>query len=104
MNNVLKGCSKVVSFVRRSTIATDLLEGENRLQADNVTRWNSQIIMIKSVLSIPESKLSMLEGTPQLTIHDWNVLKDILEILRFKRQQILYRLAVFHLLNTLSLV
>ena len=58
-------------------IHTDLLEGENRLQADNATRLNSQSTMIKSVLSIPESKLSMLEGTPRLTTHDRSILKDM---------------------------
>ena len=81
INNVLKRCSKLVAFVRKSTIATDLLEGQNRLLADNATRWNSQLTMIKSFLSIPESKLSMLEGTPPLTTHDRNILKDIVEIL-----------------------
>ncbi len=48
INNVLKQCSKLVAFVRKSTIATDLLEGENRLQIDNATRWNSQLKLIRS--------------------------------------------------------
>ena len=47
INNVLKRCSNLVAFVQKSTIATDLLEGENRLQAENATRWNLQVTMIK---------------------------------------------------------
>ena len=70
-----------MSFVRRSTIATDILGTENRLQADNITRWNSQLKMIKSVLTIPETRLSELEGPPNLSHHDRNILQDIVNIL-----------------------
>ena len=80
ISTVLKRCSKLVSFVRRSTIATDLLKDEKRLQADNVTRWNSQLKMVRYVLSIPEIKLSGLEGAPKLTTHERNLLRDIVEI------------------------
>ena len=37
--------------------------------------------MIRSVLCIPESKLSELDGAPKLSAYDWNVLRDIVEIL-----------------------
>lgn len=37
--------------------------------------------MIRSVLSIPESKLAELDDAPKLTSHDRNVLRDIIEIL-----------------------
>ena len=60
LNSVIKRCSKLVSFVRKSTVATDILEGEKRLQCDNATRWNSQLQMICSVLSVPEHKLSFI--------------------------------------------
>lgn len=33
--------------------------------------------MIRSVLSIPELKLSQLEGAPTISSHDRNILKDI---------------------------
>ena len=71
----------MVSFVRKSTIAADILEGEHRLQTENATRWNSQVKMIRSVLSIPESKLSLLEGAPCLSSYDRNILRDLIEIL-----------------------
>lgn len=84
IDTVIKKCSKFVSFLRKSTIATDILEGTIRLQADNVTRWNSQLKMIKSVLSISSDifiKLIELDGAPKLNSQDINLLQDIVEIL-----------------------
>ena len=43
INRVIKRCSNLVSFVHSSTVVTDILKDEIRLQADNVTRWNSQL-------------------------------------------------------------
>ena len=40
--SVIKKCSKLISFIRKSTITADILKDEKRLQADNLTRWNSQ--------------------------------------------------------------
>ena len=42
-----------------------------------LTRWNSQLKMIRSVLSVPESKLAELVEAPKLTSHERNILKDI---------------------------
>lgn len=81
METVISKCSKLVSHVRKSTIATDVLAGNNRLQYATSTRWNSQLKMIRSVLSIPEVKLDELEGVPKLTAHDRSILRDIVEIL-----------------------
>ncbi len=105
LNTVIKKCSKIVSFTRRSTVAADTLEGEKRLQADNVTRWNSQLKMIRSVLSIPASKLSEVEGIPTLTAHDRNLLQDIKRsLLLLKKPLILFRYNVCHQLDMFYLV
>ena len=45
IGKVIAKASKIVSRVRHSTHASDILEGEKRLQAI-VTRWNSQLKMI----------------------------------------------------------
>ena len=82
LGSVIKKCSKLVSFVRKSTIATDVLKGQKRLQTDNETRWNSQLKMIRSVLAVQESKLSELDGAVKLTMHDRNILHDLVEILQ----------------------
>ena len=61
VGTVIKKCSNLVSFVRRSTVAADVLRGEKRLQASNTTRWNSQLKIIRSIFEVPESKLAELE-------------------------------------------
>lgn len=81
IGTVIKKCSNLVSFVRKSTVAADVLRGEKKLQANNATRWNSQLKMIKSVLSVPENKLAELGEAPKLTLHERNILQDIVEIL-----------------------
>ena len=62
-------------------MAADVLRGKKRLQASNTTRWNSQLKMIRSVLSVSESKLAELGEAPKLTSHERNILRDIMEIL-----------------------
>ena len=84
ISTVIKKCSKFVSFLRKSTIATDTLQDTIRIQGDNITRWNSQLQMIKSVLSISPDiflKLIEIDGAPKLNSHDKNLLQDIVEIL-----------------------
>ena len=81
IGTIIKKCSNLVSYVRKSTVAADVLRGEKRLQASNTTRWNSQLKMINSVLSVSESKLAELGEAPKLTSHERNILRDIMEIL-----------------------
>ena len=42
------------------------------MQTGNVTKWNSQVEMIRSVLVVP---------TPPITAYNRNIMKDMLEIL-----------------------
>ena len=73
--------SKIVSYVRRSTVANELLEKEKRMQAPNKTRWNSQLKMIRSVLTVPNSKLTELDIPQKLTTYERNVLEELVTIL-----------------------
>lgn len=50
LRSVIGKASNIVSHARKSTNSTELLEGHRKLQAANVTRWNSEITMIQSVL------------------------------------------------------
>ena len=52
LKTVISKVGNIVKFVRKSVNASDIIENENRLQSDNATRWNSQIIMIRSILSV----------------------------------------------------
>ena len=81
INSVLKRCSRLVAHVRKSTIAADVLQNEKKMQYDTVTRWNSQLKMVRSVLAISEDKLQELEEAPVLSAHDRIVLRDLVEIL-----------------------
>ena len=77
---VLKKASSIVSFVKKSTIATELLESEKSLKKDNATRWNSQLMMIKSILRIPEDTLNSLD-TVHLSTYERKILEEVVEIL-----------------------
>jgi hypothetical protein len=80
-NTVLAKIAKIVSYVHKSQHATELLEGEYKLQKSNATRWNSQLKSIKSILRVPEEKLRSLDTTYQLTTYDRKILSDLVNIL-----------------------
>lgn len=50
----------------RLTIATDVLEGEKKLESGCDTHQNSEVKMIGSALQISEEQLNILEGIPTL--------------------------------------
>lgn len=81
LNERVKKVSKLVSYVHRSTLATDILQGEKKIESSCATRWNSEVKMIRSVLRVPEEKLSMIGGSALLSAYDRNILKDMLMIL-----------------------
>lgn len=58
--NLAKVCS-IVSYVRKSTVATYLLHDELCLQPANVTRWNSHVKLVRSILACDAEKLSQLQ-------------------------------------------
>ena len=77
IGSVIKKCSKFVSFIRKSTIGADVLKDEKRLQADDVTPWNSQLKTIGSLLAIEERKLVEIKDAPKLTSHERLILHNI---------------------------
>ena len=81
ISKVLGKASAIVSHVQKSVCASDILESENRLQNCNATRWNSQLIMIRSILKIPQEKLESLDTRHRLTEYDRKILEDLVEIL-----------------------
>ena len=64
----------------KSILASELLDGECRLQAANITRWYSLLKIIRSILKVPEDKLDSL-AAPQVTLYDINIVIDLVEIL-----------------------
>ena len=83
LRNVISRASQIVSHshVRKSTVSTDLLEGNRKLQAANVTRWNSEVSMIRSILRISEEKLNELDTKVKLNTHDRVLLQELCDIL-----------------------
>ena len=81
INRVLGKITKFVSHVRSSTKASDLLESEVRLQAANVTRWNSQLNMLKSLLKVSNDTMEKIDFNEKPNQHDLNVVRDLVEIL-----------------------
>ena len=69
-----------MSHVRKSTVSTDL-EGNPKLQAANVTRWNSEVSMVRSILCIPEENLNELDTKVKLNTHERVLLQELCNIL-----------------------
>lgn len=81
VNKVLGKVSKLVTHIRSSTKASDLIGAEVRLQAANATRWNSQLYMLKSLLKVSNDTLEQIYFNGKSTQHDIVPVKDIMEIL-----------------------
>ncbi len=81
IERIISKCSKIVSHVRKSTIATEVLEGEKKLEIANATCWNSQLKMIRSILAADPAKMDSIKDAPKLTQYERNIIKDLVEIL-----------------------
>lgn len=75
LKGVVSKAANIVKFVWKSINVSDILENEKRLQADNVTRSNSQIVMLRSVLAVSEEKLAQYEAPLQLSTYKKEILK-----------------------------
>lgn len=76
LKTVIAKAANLVKYVRKSIKASEILDEEKRLQADNATRWNSQLTMIRSVLEVSEEKLNKLD-TVQLTGYERKLLHEL---------------------------
>ncbi|KAG7175265.1 Transposable element Hobo transposase-like 1 [Homarus americanus] len=71
IKQILAKVSKLVSFCRKSTVAAEVLSHEFKLQVATSTRWNSQLMMMRSVLQVsPEVK------------YELNTIKELCDILQ----------------------
>ena len=77
---VISKVSTIISYVHKSFIATDILSNKNQLLSGVPTHWNSQIIMIKSILKVDKEKLNTL-NTAKLASYELNSFRDFVEIL-----------------------
>ena len=83
LKQVIAKVSSIVSHVRKSTSATELLQDYPRLETANATRWNSQLKMLRSVLRIPLHLLDQVSpSTSKLTAYDCKLISELCEILQ----------------------
>ena len=84
---ILEPLAKVrdlVSFIRRSSVATDFLIGEIRPQAAISVRWNSQLIRVRSILAVDNTKLDSIPGIREeqyLTVRERLILGEFVNIM-----------------------
>ena len=77
LKTVVAKASNIINFVRKSVNASEILEGEKKLQASNATLWKSQLYMIKSILNVPGEKLNKTECKIQLSTYDRILLSEL---------------------------
>ena len=81
ISTTISKASRLVSHVRHSALASDILADQPRLQARNSTRWNSTNNMLKSLLKFDTTKLDQLTFSGKLTNYDMKIIQEIIDIL-----------------------
>lgn len=76
LKSILAKAANIVSFLPKSVVGSEMLEDEQRLQAANLARWNSQLQMLKSILKVSESKLNSLDTKCKLSTYDKNTYRN----------------------------
>lgn len=80
INEVLSKAANIVSCIQKSMNTSDMLEGEGQAQTNSAKWWNSDIKIIRSLLSVPVEKLQLLD-CQQLSSYERVMLNDLIEIL-----------------------
>ncbi|CAF1652583.1 unnamed protein product [Adineta ricciae] len=83
---VLVKCQALAKFSHKSTKIADMLDQLNKhINKSNVTRWNSEYLLIKSILSLGKNdadNITPLMGNPaQFSNNDFFVLEEIVIVL-----------------------
>ncbi|KAK3893233.1 hypothetical protein Pcinc_002919 [Petrolisthes cinctipes] len=81
IKQVFAKVSKLVSFCRKSTVATEVFSNELKLQMATCTRWNSQLMMMRSVLRISPEIWNKLDTPFKLKQYELITIKELCEIL-----------------------
>lgn len=86
MSRVLEKCRALAKFSRRSNkMAEKLEELTKSISKSNVTRWNSDYLLVKSIVSIGKTGLdsivSSMEKPVKFTANEINMLKELIDIL-----------------------
>ena len=71
-------CARLVKKVRHSYLVPELLEEDRKLATGCLTRWNSQLAMIRSVLTLKENSLVTLDDDIRPTQYELKVMGEVL--------------------------
>ena len=90
VENAIGKVASIVNSVRKSTVSSEILHDmDYNLRSANVTRWNSQLKMVRSVLKVPEDKLKeAVRGllgpvtSRTLTTLERTLLKEYVEVMQ----------------------
>ncbi|CAM4895123.1 unnamed protein product [Rotaria socialis] len=86
VSRVLGKCQALAKFSHKSSKVADLLDELNqRINKMNVTRWNSEYLLIKSILLIGKNDLEsitkLMDNSITFSNNDFTVLEEIINIL-----------------------
>ncbi len=86
MSKVLGKCKLLSKFSHKSSKMADLLDELNKhINKMNTTRWNSEYLLIKSILSIErndlESITKLMDNSIQFSNNDLMILEELISIL-----------------------
>lgn len=83
---ILGKCETLARFAHKSSKIADLLDQINKhIERPNLTRWNSDFMLIKSILSIKkedmESILDLMDDSIQFSNNDFIMMEEMVDIL-----------------------
>jgi hypothetical protein len=86
VSKALEKCQALAKFSHKSSKIADLLDELNKhINKMNVTRWNSEFMLIKSVLSVGKNDLDLIarlmDNPIKFTNNDLIILQEIIDIL-----------------------
>ncbi|CAF4069257.1 unnamed protein product [Rotaria sordida] len=86
ITRVLNKCRVLAKFSHKSSKMSDLLDEINKhINKMNVTRWNSEYLLIKSILSIGKNDLEsitkLMDNSIKFSNNDLIVLEEIIDVL-----------------------
>ena len=86
VQKILEKCQTLARSAQKSSHIADILEQIHRhIERPTATRWNSELMLIKSILSIGKEHIEILsnsmEGSIRFSNSDFNMMEEIVDIL-----------------------
>lgn len=94
ISDLLKKCRSIVTYLKKSEVVNRKLNEKLtqsgtpklKLKQDVSTRWNSSLLMLERLVELKEpltyAMLSLKDGPVMLNVQDWEVIEDVIPILK----------------------